>query len=346
MTDAPQPSSRRERRLAQTAESTLPSPALTRREARALTPAAAPQTLDTAAIDLLFAAPAPVTLAPRCTTPAAAVVQVTSAPDPEPEAEPELLPEPVAEPVAPAPEVPQKKVVLAGFDAESELASEEPVEEKPRKGRRKPKRPAKTVPRTRRRAKVRWWQPIARVIVIVLAAALITVLVKAFAFRTFTIPSESMNPTLVTGDHILVELVTPHFDPYKRGDVVVFTDPADWLNNGGDPDGSPSPLQLLGLVPEDSGYLVKRVIGTPGQTVEGLADGTVLVDGVPIEEPYAVESPQDTFTWVLGESEYWMMGDNRPVSADSRMNGPVSADHLVGRAVFTFLPWERQGPVE
>lgn len=199
--------------------------------------------------------------------------------------------------------------------------------------------------RSQRLAKRRWWRPIVDVLVVIVCAAVVAVLIKAVAFRTFDVPSESMNPTLITNDRILVEMVTPHFDAYKRGDIVVFRDAGDWLDDGPD-DGNLNPLQLLGIVPESTGYIVKRVLAVPGETIEGLADGTLLVNGEELPDPYSRPTEQRPFTWTLSEGEYWMMGDNRAGSADSRMHGPVNGSDFVGRVAFTFFPFDRAGAVD
>ena len=182
----------------------------------------------------------------------------------------------------------------------------------------------------------KWWAPALKLVAIVAAAVVLTVAVKVFMFRAFTVTSESMEPTLLTGDNVLLEMVTPHFEPYKTGDVVVFKDPSDWMGDGHNSD--PDLWQLLGLAPETTGYLVKRIIGVPGDTVEGLEDGTILINGVPLDEPYRKLAEQPPFTRTLGADEYWVMGDYREVSSDSRQNGPIDAHTLVGRAWLVLSP--------
>jgi signal peptidase I len=188
-----------------------------------------------------------------------------------------------------------------------------------------------------------WWAPLRDFAVIVLIASVATVTIKTFAYRGFVVPSESMFPTLMAGDRIGVELISPHFRDYARGQVVVFRDPADWLGDGEDPGGLPNVLQLLGIVPESTGYIVKRIIGLPGETVEGLADGTLIVNGTSLDDPYAVRTPQTPFSTTLGDDEYFMMGDNRANSGDSRFHGAVEEEDLVGPVSFIFFPMDRLG---
>lgn len=197
-----------------------------------------------------------------------------------------------------------------------------------------------------RHATRRWWRPIVEFLVIVLCAALAAAVLKSVAFRTFEVPSESMDPALMTNDRIVVELISPHFHPYERGDVVVFKDPDDWIGDGTDADEQPNFLQLLGVLPESTGYLVKRILAAPGETIEGLADGTLLINGKVFKDTYAPLSPQEPFTWTLSDGQYWVMGDNRPGSADSRLHGPVGEDKFIGRVAFRFYPFDRLGALD
>lgn len=183
------------------------------------------------------------------------------------------------------------------------------------------------------------------IIVIIVIAMVVAALIKLLVFRTSEVLSGSMEPTLQPADRIVMELVTPRFLPFERGDIVVFSDPDDWLGDGVDPEGGPTFLQLLNLAPETTGYIVKRVLATPGETIQGFADGTITINGEVFDDPYAPTTPQDPFIWTLSAGEYWMMGDNRAFSTDSRRFGPVPEDHLVGRAVMIFAPLDRLGGV-
>ncbi len=152
-------------------------------------------------------------------------------------------------------------------------------------------------------------------VVVALAAA---VFVRAFVAEAFAVPSASMAPELEPGDKVVVSKLSYLVDDPRRGDVVVFD--------------SPGPDTRYAL-------LVKRIVGLPGETVEARG-GQVLVDGVPIDEPYL---PDDTFTAdfsaiTLGPDQYWVMGDNRPGSGDSRQFGPVSRSAIVGEAVVRAWP--------
>lgn len=199
------------------------------------------------------------------------------------------------------------------------------------------------------------------IVVIFLIALLISFLVKTFLIRPFWIPSESMNETLQVDDRIIVSLLTPTLIPVEHGDVIVFEDPGGWLP---EPQHEPETgiagtidwfLTFVGLAPEDDhGYLIKRVIGLPGDTVECCNDfGQLLVNGVPIDEPYLhLDQPGQpasamAFEVTVPEGHLWMMGDNRNHSGDSRAHmespggGFVPMQSVVGRAILISWPLDR-----
>lgn len=183
--------------------------------------------------------------------------------------------------------------------------------------------------------------------VLLLIAFGLAFLLRTFVVQVFYIPSESMVPTLEVDDRIVVEKISYLFDGPDRGDVVVFAGEA------GFPTTSESGVQrvirgvgqFLGVVPVDARDLVKRVIGLPGDTVE-LAEGQVSVNGVALDEPYAVLD-SDTGTYEVPEGQLFVLGDNRNNSADSRSSlGFVDLDDVVGRAVLKIWPFDRFGGIE
>jgi signal peptidase I len=169
-------------------------------------------------------------------------------------------------------------------------------------------------------------------IVILAAVLLCTVVLRTFVVQSFYIPSGSMLPTLQVGDRIIVDKLSYHLHDVHRGDIVVFARP---------------PL-------EDQAYadLVKRVIGLPGETISS-RDGQVYINGKLLSEPWLPKGPQD-FTGALpGDpheqfnlpgpvkipaGDYFVMGDNRTDSEDSRFFGPISGSLIVGRAVAVVWP--------
>ena len=167
-------------------------------------------------------------------------------------------------------------------------------------------------------------------------------MVKAFLAQAFFIPSESMNPQLVTGDRVVVSRLAYDLHDPRRGDVVVFDDPTVLEQ----PDRSLLPIRLgrdaleaLGVVQPRGRELIKRVVGLPGEQVSG-SGGRVLIDGRPLQEPY-LDDPlvTDDFPPISGpEGHVFVMGDSRRNSKDSRRFGPVATDEVVGRAIARVWP--------
>ena len=198
------------------------------------------------------------------------------------------------------------------------------------------------------------------VAVILVVAFTVSFLLKTFLVRSFYIPSGSMEHTLEVNDRILVNQLVPEVVGVERGDVVVFRDPGGWLSLPASAS-TPTPsafeklLQTLGLAADTStDYVVKRVIGVGGDRVACCdADGRVTVNGVPLDEPYAVvpegknRVSEIDFDVVVPEGSVWVMGDNRYSSMDSRYHqdepgrGFVSEDEIVGRAFVLNWPFSR-----
>lgn len=189
-------------------------------------------------------------------------------------------------------------------------------------------------------------------------ALVLSLLIKAFVIRSFYIPSESMQDTLLVNDRIVVSEFYPNMLPLSHGDIVVFRDPGGWLTEI-----SSEPrtwyvatwdwfLGAFGITASDSdNHLVKRVIGLPGDKVKCCdADGRLLVNGQAIDEPYVIQgaNPSDiNFDVTVPADSYWVMGDNRSNSADSRFHsnlpskGFVGKEFIVGKAFVLSWPFER-----
>ena len=144
---------------------------------------------------------------------------------------------------------------------------------------------------------------------------------NAYGYETYKAPSGSMIPTLLVGDHFMTETLSTG-DPVRRGDVVIFFE-------------------------RRSGkHFVKRVVGLPGDAVS-MRERQVFVDGKPLDEPYlnAVDvdavMPRDDMAPVrLGMDQYFLLGDNRDHSHDSRWLGPVPRKDILGRALYIYWPGE------
>lgn len=183
---------------------------------------------------------------------------------------------------------------------------------------------------------------------LVLLAFVLAILLKTFLVQAFYIPSTSMVPTLEVNDRILVNKVVFKMRDPMRGEVVVFHE------EGVGPEGVSGTLHDLaaglGIVPPAQKDFVKRIIGLPGETVE-VRDGVVFIDGAELPEATVDEggylqarSHDDFGPTEVPEGEYFLMGDNRPNSADSRSSlGTVEFKELVGRAFVVIWPPGRVG---
>ncbi len=157
-------------------------------------------------------------------------------------------------------------------------------------------------------------------VVVVVGALLIALVIKTFLLQAFFIPSSSMVSTLNIGDRVLVNKLSYDFHDVNRGDIIVFERPAGEADSG-------------------ITDLIKRVVGLPGDTVEG-QNGQVLINGEPLVEPYLDEgvTTGDFDPIEVPEGHLFMMGDNRGDSRDSRFFGPIEEDTIVGRAFFRVWP--------
>lgn len=201
------------------------------------------------------------------------------------------------------------------------------------------------------RRMTRW---IKELLIVVVSALVLSLIIKSFFFQSFWIPSSSMETTLDVGDRILVTKWRPGPLELRHGDIVVFRDPADWLDKAELPPAAPptwldETLVFLGLRPEDAGeHLVKRVIGLPGDTVVCCdSEGYLLVNGERLVEPYldaGIAPSTQEFSVTVPEGRLWVMGDNRPFSRDSRAHlgepggGTIPWDSVVGTAFAVVWP--------
>jgi signal peptidase I len=174
--------------------------------------------------------------------------------------------------------------------------------------------------------------------VITIAVAVAAVLaIKAWVVNPYRIPSSSMEPTLHcaapeqgceagSSDRVLANRFIYHFRDPERGDIVVFETPPQAAADCG-----------------AGGTFVKRLIGLPGDRI-GQRHGVLRVNGERLDEPYVKGNPGTNFrTRTLGQDEYFMMGDNRAESCDSREWGPVSRDDLIGPVFAVYWPLTRIG---
>lgn len=157
----------------------------------------------------------------------------------------------------------------------------------------------------------------------ILVALVFALIIRQYVIQTSVVPSGSMIPTIEIGDRLFVSKYDYKFRAPKRGEIIVFKSP--------DKDGKD---------------FVKRCIGLPGEKVE-LKDGIVFINDTPLIFPDIVIN-RDHFNYgpvIIPPNNYFMLGDNRPYSRDSRFWGFVPKEDLVGKALFTFYPFSRMRPL-
>ena len=186
-----------------------------------------------------------------------------------------------------------------------------------------------TAPSPRRRRRRR--RALTETVITILVAVLLAGLVRAFAFQTFWIPSASMVPTLSVYDRIVVQKAFFSWHDVREGDIVVFSHPP--LDHCGGP---------------QQGDLVKRVIALPGQTIYS-SGNSIYIDGRLLAEPYlprydplgpAIASRQHPYRVPPGD--FYLLGDNRAISCDSRYWGPITGSSIVGKVVLVW--WQDDHP--
>jgi len=155
--------------------------------------------------------------------------------------------------------------------------------------------------------------------------------VLKFVGQRSVVDGSSMNDTLYDGESVWVNKFTYRFSDPERFDIIVF------------------PYKY-----QENTFFIKRVIGLPGETVQILEDGTILINGEVLQEDYGKEVIREDRRGTaaepvtLGENEYFVMGDNRNDSMDSRYPnvGPITKDEMIGKAVFRLFPVSKMGGIE
>jgi signal peptidase I len=191
-------------------------------------------------------------------------------------------------------------------------------------------------------------------VIIVVVALGLALGIQQFIVKPFRIPSESMVPTLTVGQRVLVDRVSPHFTSPERGDIVVFKPPKgadgeDVTECGAEPaPGQPCPAPTKGKSDQN---FIKRVVGLPGDKLS-VRNGQVYINGK-LNDPFKIdpasceEAGSDTCDLpqeiTIPPDHFFMMGDNRGNSDDSRKWGPVPEDWVIGGAFFTYWPPKRIG---
>ncbi len=156
-------------------------------------------------------------------------------------------------------------------------------------------------------------------------ALIIVIPVRTYIAQPFIVSGPSMDPTFDTGQYLIVDQVSYRFADPKRNDVIVFRYPRD-----------------------PKVFYIKRIIGLPGETVSVNSGDVSIInsahpDGILLDESYIAQNHRvtDTFKITLGPTEYFVMGDNRAESSDSRAWGPLDKKYIVGRPVLRLLPFSK-----
>lgn len=172
-------------------------------------------------------------------------------------------------------------------------------------------------PPVKEEKKESFWKELVK---LVLIAVVVVIPFRLFIAQPFVVDGASMDPTFKDSEYLIVDELTYHFQDPKRGSVIIFKYPED-----------------------PSKYFIKRVIGLPHDTLS-MRNGVVTItnsanpDGFTLNEPYIVYGRPDNATYVLGDGEYFVMGDNRAGSADSRLWGALPESHIIGRPIFRLWP--------
>jgi signal peptidase I len=159
-----------------------------------------------------------------------------------------------------------------------------------------------------------------RLLLEILETAVLTLLlfmVVRLTVQNFKVDGPSMMPTLQNSEYILVDKAEYYLHAPRRGDVIVFVAP-----------------------PDTSTDYVKRIIGLPGDSIRVMQNGVVYVNGVRINEPYVndLDNPYGQVTYTLKTNQYFVLGDNRGDSSDSRAWGPVPRSYIIGKAALVYWP--------
>jgi signal peptidase I len=216
-----------------------------------------------------------------------------------------------------------EKKKLAAVNKSEKLADAKP-------GEIKPEQTTVTVEnKSEINQKAIFWQRTRENLQILVIALALALFIRSFIAEPRYIPSESMLPTLEVSDRLVVEKLSYYFRLPQRGEIVVFQPPQQ--------------LQSQGYQKDQA--FIKRVVGTPGQTIQ-VKNGIVYLDGNPLKEDYIAEPPAYQMPAVrVPEDQLFVMGDNRNNSNDSHAWGFLPKQNVIGHACFRFWPINRFGRI-
>jgi len=161
-------------------------------------------------------------------------------------------------------------------------------------------------------------------LIVAAIAAVFAVLLRIFIIEPYVVPTPSMAPTLVVGDRVIVNKIAFKFSGMQRGDLIAFNSPFE------------------------EKYLVKRIIALPGDKISFTQSGVIYINGDKLEEYYLPEDIYPSYkneSFILDEDSFFVMGDNRNNSSDSRVFGPIDKSAIFGKVIFIYGPFSRIGRV-
>ena len=173
-----------------------------------------------------------------------------------------------------------------------------------------------TTPESDKNSKNFWRE----LVTLIFLSLLIIIPFRIYVAQPFIVEGSSMDPTFETGPYLIVDELTYRFKTPERGSVLIFKYPKD---------------------PTKS--FIKRVIGLPNEKIS-ISNGQITIinnehsEGFVLDEPYVKLSKKDTVDYIINKDEYFVLGDNRQASADSRIWGPVPKENIVGRPIVRFFP--------
>ncbi len=180
--------------------------------------------------------------------------------------------------------------------------------------------PTVTGPTPPKEEKKGFWSSVGELVRFALLAAVIVLPVRMFIAQPFIVSGSSMFPTFMDGEYLIVDELSYHLGNPKRDEVVIFKYPNDTKK-----------------------YFIKRIIGLPNETVQIRGSAVTIINkenpkGFVLTEPYVKNTSENSMTFELGDDEYFVMGDNRNASSDSRYWGPVPRKLMIGRAFLRLFP--------
>lgn len=176
---------------------------------------------------------------------------------------------------------------------------------------------------------------IVEIVTTIVLAVVLYVVIQTFVVQTYRVEMNSMETTLLPNQHLLIDKLTPRFNTYSRGDIVVFHPP---ISQRGDI----ATTCATGKYDDTDTPFIKRVIGVGGDTVQ-VKSGSVFINGIKLDEPYTnpdgnTQPLTDVTAWTVPDGCLFVMGDHRVKSQDSREFGMVKSSEVIGRAWLRFWP--------